>query len=151
AINVPAGIYKLTLPPSGDDDEASGNLNLAAPLVTSAVIVITGAGAGAAIVDGNQIDNVLDVGVGRSAILTGVTLRNGKTAQSGGGINNRGTLTLSECVIESNQATSGGGIASTGSLKVIRSTVRSNSTSQSGGGLFLTERSTTTVRDSALH
>lgn len=150
-INVPAGIYTLKLPPTESDDENSGNLNLTAPTVAGASIVIAGAGAGSTVIDANQLDNALQISAGRVATVSGITIRNGKRAQSsGGGIFNDGNLTLSECVIESSQATfSGGGIASGGTLKVIRSTIRSN-TAGSGGGLSTFFPSKITVRDSTI-
>jgi hypothetical protein len=149
-INVPAGIYTLTRPPTATDDESSGNLNLTTPLVAAATVVISGAGAGTTVIDANQIDGVMEIETGRIATLRGLTLRNGKTPplRSGGGIFNFGSLTLSECVIEGNRTNdAGGGIANSGTLQVIRSTIRSN-TATFGGGLFLV--GPTTARDSTV-
>jgi hypothetical protein len=149
-INVPAGIYTLTRPPTGTDDESSGNLNLSTPIVAAATIVISGAGAGTTVIDANQIDSAMEIETGRIVTLRGITLRNGRTApsRSGGGIFNLGSLTLSECVIEGGRTNgAGGGIANSGTLQVIRSTIRSN-TAAFGGGLFLV--GPTTVRDSTI-
>jgi hypothetical protein len=150
-INVPAGIYTLTRPPTGNDEESNGNLNLSTPVIADVAIVISGAGANRTVIDANQIDNVIHIAGGRIATLRDITLRNGKTLpfKQGGGILNVGSLTVADCVIEGSQAfVGGGGIYSSGTLKVIRSTIRSN-TGIYGGGLYLFGPAT--VRDSTIH
>ena len=151
AINVPAGIYKLTRQPSGIDDGTTGNLNLSTPAYVLSTIYITGAGAARTIIDASQLDNVLDLKEGRVATLSGLTLRNGQTVNSPeGGIiaNLGGSLTLSDCVIESGRAlVSGGGIYSSGVLTIRRSTIRS-SIAQLGGGI--SNFGTTRVYDSTI-
>jgi len=151
-INVPAGTYTLKRPPTGDDnDETSGDLNLTTPTISGQTVVIVGAGAASTVIDANQIDRIIQISDGRIATLEGFTLRNGLpnevVGKNGGGIRNRGSLTIIECVIERNQSVDGGGIFSDGTLKVTRSTIRSNS-GVVGGGLFLF--GPTTVRDSAV-
>jgi hypothetical protein len=80
--------------------------------------------------------------------VSGVTIRNGIPAGNplGGGISNRGALTITDSVIEKNHAGEGGGIDSSGVLDISRSTLRSN-TAQYGGGLYV--YGDTHVRDSS--
>jgi predicted outer membrane repeat protein len=152
-INVPAGVYTLTRPPTGTDDESSGNLNISPLFFGAAAIVISGAGASSTIIDANQMDNVIHIAQLRIVTLSGITVRDGKPLPlpdgKGGGIYNLGHVTVTDCVIEGNQADNfGGGIYSSGTLKVIRSTIRFN-TARYGGGLDLDGPAT--VRDSTVH
>ena len=140
-INVPAGIYKLTLEPGAKRSGSNGNLNLSMPAIGFGDIYITGAGAARTIIDGDQRDNVLEIGSRRPVFLNGLTLRNGRTVsgKTGGIISNAGNLKISDCVIENGRAvTFGGGIYSSGGVSLRRSTIRSNSAAQ-GGGLYVTD------------
>ena len=59
--------------------------------------------------------------------LTNLTIRNGRTDREGGGILNRGKLTLVDCTVAGNAAArSGGGIENEGPLTLTRSTVSDN-------------------------
>jgi hypothetical protein len=138
-IDVPPGVYKLTLQVlmDGNDGEDRGDLNLTTPLDADQLTVIAGAGAGATIIDGNQSDSVLNIQTGRKVTIFDVSIRNGYTFFSGGGIVNRGKLDISFCIIEGNQARAdGGGIENIfGTLHVSLCTLRAN-TADSGGGIF---------------
>jgi hypothetical protein len=92
-IHVPAGVYTLTIPPSGDGGDDGGDLNI------TASVAITGAGAGRTIVDGNASDRVFDVSAGQFVGLTGLTIRNGDQRGNGAGIRNAGILTIDHCTI----------------------------------------------------
>jgi CSLREA domain-containing protein len=146
-ISVPAGTYLLTLVGAGEDAAATGDLDLTAD------VDIQGAGAASTIVDGNLTDRVFDFDPAASGItarLASVTVRNGAQVDEGGGIRNRGTLTLEESAVTNNAASSnsiglGGGIRDSGNLTVMRSTVTDNTvdvvnppiTSHSqGGGIY---------------
>ena len=98
-----AGTYDLTIPPTGDDDASSGDLNI------TSQIQIVGAGAATTTIDAQQLDRIFEVDPGASLNLSGVTLVNGldNTSTIGGGAIavNGGTLTLSNDVFSSNQAT----------------------------------------------
>jgi hypothetical protein len=152
-IVVPAGTYTLTLAPGVGDDNAEdkGDLNVTA---AGQGIEIVGAGATNTVVDGNQLDGVMKIDVGGVANIHGITIRNGyrrSGSQDGGGIDNRGTLSLSDSIVESNRVElgccRGGGIASTGVLGIVRTAIRSNAAYQ-GGGLFVGGRAN--VYDSTL-
>lgn len=138
-IDVAPGIYTLTLPMTmdGNDGEDRGDLNLTTPIDPDQLTVIAGAGAGSTIIDGNHADGVLNIEQGRKVTMFDVTIRNGYNFFNGGGIVNRGTLDISLCVIEGNQARIfGGGIENIfGILRVALCTIRSN-TADSGGGIF---------------
>jgi CSLREA domain-containing protein len=113
-INLPTGVYLLTR--AGDEDGALlGDLDITGDLT------IQGAGSGVSIVDGNGavtgdrvfqiLSNALNVS------LSGLTIRNGRkvtnTFDEGGGLYWDGSgshLTLSDVIIESNQARYGGGL-----------------------------------------
>jgi hypothetical protein len=134
-INVPAGVYLLTRPPSGSVGDFNGDLNVTAAVSGNPVISLVGAGAAATIIDANQIDRVMMIDLGRTVNVTGVTLRNGYTGY-GGGIFSDGTLTVSHSTISGNRAGgSGGGIFSRGPLTVSHSTISGNQAGGSGGGI----------------
>ncbi|MEW6264345.1 MAG: CSLREA domain-containing protein [Thermodesulfobacteriota bacterium] len=70
------------------------------------------------------------------ANLTECTLAN-NTAASGGGLNNKGRITLSGCTLYSNHATLGGGIYNQGPrADLTNCTISSNTASNLGGGLY---------------
>ena len=81
-----------------------------------------------------RVFNVLS---GANVTLNGLIISGGGVTGSGGGINNDGTLTISNSTISGNSASSfGGGINSTGTLTINNSTVSSNSADSSGGGIY---------------
>ena len=155
-IIVPAGTYTLTRPKSGANGEDNGDLNLTAPLNPDQSIVINGAGAASTIIDANQIDGVMSIAANRTASISGLTIRHGyRLSDVGGGILNKGKLTITDCAIEGNRTDyDGGGIASGGpenpaTLDVVRCTIRSNVASGFGGGLGMA--GPTTIRDSTIY
>jgi hypothetical protein len=149
-IILPSGAYTLTRPPAGANGPENGDLNLTTPISGNSFITITGSGAASTSIDANQIDGVLSVEAGRTATISGVTIRNGfRNGKSGGGISNKGLLTITDCIIESNQTdNAGGGIYNVNTLNIRRSTIRSNSAFL-GGGVWL--NNVTTIRDSSLY
>jgi hypothetical protein len=60
--------------------------------------------------------------------LQGLTVTGGSTEAEGGGIENSGTLTITDCTITGNAAESGGGIENFGTLTITDSTVSHNET-----------------------
>lgn len=85
---------------------------------------------------------------GVTATISGLTLTGGNVAsEPGGGILNRGTLTLSYATVTGNGAESAGGIANaSGALTVAYSTVSSNSAARGGGiGTYSDGHGTPTV------
>jgi CSLREA domain-containing protein len=145
-ITLPAGTYLLTIPGAGTGN-ASGDLDLTG-------ITIDGAGASTTIIDGNQLDRVIEVLSGYTATLNDVTITNGKgpngTYQDcgGGGVHNSGTLTLQNSVVSNNtpgyitgasytdDGCFGGGVYSDGTLTIENTTIRDNSAGDANGSLF---------------
>ena len=161
-IRLPAGRYTLSIAPVGPDDATTGDLNLTSDGT------MRGASAGTTIIDADRIDRVITVGTFNSdvtAAIERVTVTGGRTPDGspgldgghGGGILNRGDLTVSESVIADNatgnggdavctncnagSAGSGGGIQNIGrsqqmqrhgSLTLRESTISANSTGDGG-------------------
>lgn len=139
-IEVPAGTYVLSRPPgAGGVDETGGDLDILPSDDEHRIVWIRGAGASLTVIDGNHTDRVMAVAFKAIAILEGLTIQGGSAmadpAETGGGIRNFGSLTLSDCIVTGNASSeSGGGIGSTGTLVVDRSTLSHNA-SRFGGGL----------------
>ena len=141
-----AGSYTLTLTGAGEDDNATGDLDVLTDSLT-----ISGAGSGSTIIDGNQTDRVLQVHDVALEIV-GITVVNGKTPDwtpgsviGGGGIHSSGPLTVSHSMVSSNTTGAnggdGGGIYSSGTLLVSHSTISDNVTGHGftggyGGGIY---------------
>ncbi len=133
-ITVPAGTYTLSIAGVGEDLNATGDLDITDDLT------ITGAGAATTTIDAQGLDpgdRVLDVLTGGSLTLNGVTIANGSTIGSGGGIQNEETLVLNASVIDGNMADHGGGISQfqATQLVIIDSTISNNVAAAQGGGI----------------
>ncbi len=119
----------------GDDLAQSGDLDIRQD------ITITGAGTASTVVNGGNIDRVFDIdpsSSGITATISNLTIQNGNVStQAGGGIQNRGTLSLTAVTLRSNvSGIDGGGILNSGTLTVTNSTLVSNDASGNGGGIF---------------
>src|SRR5262249_1474360 len=101
SINLPVGVYKLTLPGANEDAAASGDLAIKGDLTIN--------GSGNSVIDGNALDRVFQIHTGNVRI-SGVTIRNGSSSTGGGLLNVAGNVTLSNDTISDNSAigTSGG-------------------------------------------
>lgn len=140
-VNLPAGVYILTAGEPGptEDANAGGDLDIAA----NGLLTIDGAGADDTIIDGDQIDRVLDVAASHpGVVISDATLRNGLvTSAKGGGIRTGegSKLTLTDSAVTLSWASSqdGGGIAggSGGTLTLTRSTIERNQADDDGGGI----------------
>jgi CSLREA domain-containing protein len=152
-IELAAGTYVLG-PALNTDGEDSGDLNLIAPPSGNPVITVAGAGNATTIIDGNATDRILTVDAGRTAVISGVTLRNGSFPDpngSGGGILNHGVLTLSNAVLRDSIAGScGGGVYNENQLGIYSSTITSNS-STIGGGICNVTGAGLTIVKSTIH
>ncbi|HEX3462262.1 MAG TPA: choice-of-anchor Q domain-containing protein, partial [Acidimicrobiales bacterium] len=105
-------------------------------------LTITGNGSASTVVSGggtSQVFVVLATTTGAVTIFN-LTVANGKTAGNGGGIENRGNLTLSGVTVQSSTAGLGGGISndSVGQLTANTVTVTGNTTTLGGGGVLNT-------------
>ena len=145
-ITLPVGSYGLAITGSGEDDNATGDLDIIGPLT------IEGSGSKSTIIDGNSIDRVFHIHVGTVVVLNGVSIINGKgpsgteegcggdesdacPGAAGGGIYNAGILTLNRCTVESNRSGDGGNTNETGT---------NAGDGGAGGGIFNRESLTLT-------
>jgi hypothetical protein len=171
-VNVPAGTYVLDQPSSCTYRVRDGRIptNSFGPLTstqvslcTNAHVTIHGAGAEATVIDGDQRGRVLFVGFDGVVELRGLTIRNGLSDANGpfgGGIDNHGTLTLTEVVVRDNSlyapgtGATGAGIFNEkgASLTLRRSAIRNNlaPTHQGGGGIWASYGGTVTIADSVI-
>jgi len=148
-INLAPGTYHLTRqpdaapstppPPTPTDPHENGDLYGDLDVTSPASIINNGA-LPASIV-GPANDRVLDILAGAQTTIFGVTISGGHATSEGsdhgGGILNRGQLTLLNSTISYNSATFGGGLSteggSTATLENV--TLAHNSASEDGGGL----------------
>ena len=77
-IIVPAGTFTLTIAGAGEDNDATGDLDI------SGNVSIQGRGEGQTIIDGNNLDRVIQV-LGGVVSITGVTIQHGRAVGEGGG------------------------------------------------------------------
>ena len=108
---------------------------------------VLGAGVGETVVDGNHKGSVFKIGETYSDIdlnLSGMTITNGSGTQddpdewftSGGGIFNKGKMTIEDCLISGNSATYGGGVSNYGTATIAESRISDNSVIEYGGGVY---------------
>ncbi len=153
------GTIELSIAPSGANDASTGDLNITESLV------LVGRGAFDTVIDGNQLDRVIQVlilcesgcpgltmsdltvtggqvtgngggiAVGRNSNLNRVILRNNQASNYGGGV--YGTdYTITNSAVISNSAAYGGGIAvRSGYVIVDNATISGNSAGANGGGI----------------
>jgi hypothetical protein len=79
---------------------------------------------------------ILSVQANVDVSISGLTITNGNAIR-GGGIDNLGTLTISDCIISGNHSPRGGGIDNEngGTLTLLNSTISGNSAGGLGGGI----------------
>lgn len=145
-ISLPAGTYTLIIPSSGEDLDATGDLDITDDLTIdgggAATTIIQACDSSAAPCAG--IDRVLHILSGTVSI-TAVTVQNGSAPGNaqvafGGGIYNvsGSTLTLTDSIVDSNTAASaGGGVRNSGTMTLTNSTVSGNiaTAGAAGGGI----------------
>ncbi len=102
-------------------------------------LAITGPGADKLTVSGSNLSRVFKVESGKTVNISGLTIKGGNPGSGyGGGIDNFGTLTVSNSAFTSNSATLGGGLDNErgGTATVSGCSFTSNSATVAGGGLF---------------
>ncbi len=87
-------------------------------------------------IDANQKSLVFNIGFTATVALAGLTITNGYTSSSGGGIWNSGILNVMECTISNNSAGHGGGIGNGGKLTITKGIISKNKASEYGGGIY---------------
>ncbi len=156
-IILPKGTFTLTIPGANEDLDATGDLDI------NGNLTIKGKNANSTIIDGNNLDRVIQVLSGKVQI-SGVTIEHGRAFEGGGLLNSGGKVTLTSVVVANNVAIGnagangvtgvgggtvggagsdggsggtsfGGGIANqTGSLSISKSTIASNQAIGGNGG-----------------
>src|SRR5438034_3664019 len=134
---------------AGDDVALSGDLDITGDLT------LTGAATASTIIDGGGVDRVLDIdpsGAGVNVTISNLTVRGGNAAgEAGGGIRNRGTLSLSNVTLAANSAgINGGGLLNFGTLTLTNTTVSGNTAGTDGGGIYNSGGSTLTITASTV-
>lgn len=124
-ITLPSGEYGLTIVGSDDDAAFTGDLDITSNLS------IVGSDAEKTIINAlglDGTDRVFHIVNPVTVSISGVTVRGGDIAGSGGGILNvSGELAVSDSIISNNVARAlGGGIANGGTLTIARSTIADN-------------------------
>ncbi len=96
-------------------------------------------------VSGGGLSRVFQVDAGVTAVITGLTIADGKAAGGGGLYDDGGTATLSVCTISGNSASAiGGGVLNHGGTTTLNSTILSgNSAGTNGGGVYTANGTTT--------
>jgi hypothetical protein len=113
-----------------------GTITLNSQLSIDRNLTIDGLGANLLSLSGNNASRVLQINNGATVTLEGLTIANGfGNNVTGGGIENNGTLTVSNSRITNNRANYGAGINNTGSLTILNSTIDNNTAIYSGGGI----------------
>jgi hypothetical protein len=120
--------------PSG----AATQITLGSTLTVNTNITIDGTGH-VIVVDGGGTVTVFTITAGTAVqpvTLDALTVQHGNTGNDGGGIDNGGTLSVTNGAFSGNSAFEGGGIYNTGTLSVTNSTFSGNSTGGGGGGIL---------------
>ena len=133
-IPLATGVYALSIPRGATgDDRIDGDLYVSSPLT------ITHAGTTPAVIDGGGVDRVIHVYGAGNLTASGLTVRNGRTSMSGGGIRNEGNLVMSNATVSGNETTAsyGGGIANSGpaTMSLTNVTISRNRAEGDGGGI----------------
>jgi len=118
----------------------TGTITLSAisgPLDITQNLDIEGPGAGKLTISGNGASQVFVVAnASITATIAGLTIADGFAPVFGGGIANRGTLTVTNCTLSGNSTAGvGGGISNGGTLTVTNCTLSGNSAAEQGGGI----------------
>jgi hypothetical protein len=129
-------------------DNVTGTITLTTgQLSISKNLTITGPDADILTISGNNASRVFYVGVGATVTISGLTIANGYTDGSGGGIcNNDGTVALNNCTMSGNNAYwNGGGIYNNGTVVLNNCTVSDNTAYIGDGGGISNDGGTATL------
>ena len=147
-ISIPAGTYTLTIAGAGENDAATGDLDITDDLT------ITGAGIGATIIDANDLDRAFHVRF-VSLVLSDLTVQNG-LANPGGGVLVDGYAEISRVSFIDNQSPSttstgrGGAVFISGeaSADIFLSEFNNNLANYGGGAVSSDNTTTFSISDS---
>jgi subtilisin family serine protease/Tol biopolymer transport system component len=149
------GQYTLSAAGSGGDDGASGDLD-----ITGSIIIVAD-DAHTTQIDAARLDRGFEIHSGASLNLIRVTVTRGAASpgENGGGILNRGVLTLTRTIIRENETrdAAGAGVAVVGGqATIVESTLRQNTATGGegftslGGGLYVAGGATVLLQRSTI-
>jgi len=129
------------------------------PQVTDSLLTVNGPASRSVTISGGfsfplRFFSVLEVGAGATLNLNNLSIADGIAFPEGGGINNAGTLTVTNSVFSGNEALFGGGISNSGVLTVTNSTFSANralspfGSGPSGSGGAIGNEGTTKITNS---
>lgn len=130
-IQVPAGLYTLSLIGDGEENAATGDLDLLGS------VSIVGASARTTFIDAAASDRIFDIDSFVITVsLSGFTIQNGNVIDDGGAILNVGTLNIDSCTIRNSESgLEGGAIETSGDVTITNSTLNSNIAGGDGGAI----------------
>jgi CSLREA domain-containing protein len=134
-------VYTLSRAGAGEDFADRGDLDVRED------VTILGVAADRTVIDGADLDRVLDVLAGAHLEIQDLTIRNGSVAGAGGGVRSDSELDIRRVTIAGNITTAagdGGGISSTGLLDLQATTISGNLSAGNGGGVAAAERASFT-------
>jgi hypothetical protein len=132
--------YEVGNAAPGDTIQFAANLNggtifLKNPLDIATNLTIDGAGSGITVTGGGA-HPVIQIDTGVVATINALSITGGfAPGATGGGIDNKGSLSLNNSTVSGNSAASGGGIFNDGFLSLSKSTVTGNAAT-SGAGIY---------------
>jgi hypothetical protein len=136
---------------------AGGTYTLNAPSPTALEITFAGpslalkADGGVPVLDGTGTVRVLSVATTSNVTVEGLVIKGGSTTGLGGGIENKGVLTVEESTFSENSAANGGAIVNTsGATLTVEDSMFSNNTTTGVGGGAVIDSGTATVERSLM-
>ena len=108
------------------------------PIVIGKNLTLIGDGEATTIINAEDTHRVITVNAMISVSITKVTITGGNIDGGGGGLYNRGTLTMKNCTVSDNEAELGGGIYNryNSTLTMTNCTVSGNTVNPYGGGIY---------------
>lgn len=128
-INLPQGIYTLTIEGMNEDNSIAGDLDIKSNLT------IDGNGKEYTIIDANHIDRAIEIFDTAQAHISNITIRNGNSNVATGGILNWGNARLTDVILESNNGAHGGGLLNMRNVNLVRALISNNTAQGNGGGI----------------
>lgn len=143
-IIVPAGVYNLNIPGRVENLNQTGDFDITSNLIVKGESAVT------TVIDASELDRAFHI-INGTVTISDLTITNGETFRgNSGGIQNEGTLTVTNCMISNNSGGDGGGIQNMLTLTVINSTVSYN-VSDIGGGIGNSGGETITIINSTIN
>ncbi len=141
-IDLPAGMYVLSIAPTSGDDATTGDLNITADLT------IAGSGPVITTIEANGLDRVLNISNGSNVSISRLTLQGGSTTTTGSGIRVSGSSVLSLSIVRvtTNVGDHAIRIFDSSSLNLFNSRIENNT----DGGVHIESNATANIRNSTL-